>query len=138
MGSFGYKGKDFLLDGKPFTILSGSIHYFRTVPEYWRDRLRKLRQCGFNTVETYTCWNLHERREGEFDFTGMLDLGRFVDIAAEEGLYCIVRPGPYICAEWMGGGIPAWLLNKEGMALRTEESSRTSPMKNFILPAASG
>ncbi len=118
MAAFGYQGKDFLLDGKPFQILSGTIHYFRHVPEYWRDRLKKLRQCGFNTVETYTCWNLHEKREGEFDFSGILDLGRFIDIAKEEGLYCIVRPGPYICAEWDLGGLPYWLLKNRNMHIR--------------------
>ena len=118
MGKFSYNEKTFLLNGEPFQILSGSIHYFRTVPEYWDDRLEKLRQCGFNTVETYTCWNLHERKEGEFDFTGMLDLGRFIDIAASKGLYCIVRPGPYICAEWDYGGLPSWLMNYRHMRVR--------------------
>ena len=118
MASFTYEGTEFLLDGKPVQILSGSIHYFRTVPEYWRDRLRKLRQCGFNTVETYTCWNLHERREGVFDFSGMLDLARFIDIAKEEGLLCIIRPGPYICAEWDFGGLPSWLLKYRSMRIR--------------------
>ena len=118
MSVFTHNDKEFLLDGKPFQILSGAIHYFRTVPEYWDDRLEKLRQCGFNTVETYTCWNLHERREGAFDFSGILDLGRFIDIAAGKGLYCIVRPGPYICAEWDLGGLPSWLLNYRGMRIR--------------------
>lgn len=82
----------FSLDGKPMTILSGAIHYFRTHPDQWRDRLEKLKDCGFNTVETYTPWNLHEKTPGCFDFTGMLDIGRFLDTAAEVGLYAIVRP----------------------------------------------
>ena len=68
MSTFTYEGRNFLLDGEKYTVLSGAIHYFRTVPEYWEDRLTKLKACGFNTVETYTCWNLHERHEGEFDF----------------------------------------------------------------------
>ena len=118
MSNFGYNSKTFLLDGEPFTVISGTIHYFRHVPQYWRDRLRKLRQCGFNTVETYVCWNLHERAEGSFDFGGRLDLGAFLDIAAEEGLKAIVRPGPYICAEWDFGGLPAWLLNHRNMRVR--------------------
>lgn len=82
----------FSLDGKPMTILSGAIHYFRTHPDQWRDRLEKLKDCGFNTVETYTPWNLHEKTPGKFDFTGMLDIGRFLDLAADVGLYAIVRP----------------------------------------------
>lgn len=118
MGTFTYIDDKFYLNEKPIQILSGSIHYFRTVPEYWHDRLLKLKQCGFNTVETYICWNLHERKEGEFDFTGMLDLGRFIDIANELGLLCIIRPGPYICAEWDYGGLPSWLLTHKNMHIR--------------------
>lgn len=122
MSNFGYNSESFLLDGKPVQILSGAIHYFRTVPEYWQDRLLKLKQCGFNTVETYTCWNLHERKEGIFDFSGILDLGRFIDIAADLGLMCIVRPGPYICAEWDFGGLPSWLLRYRDMHIRCKDS----------------
>lgn len=118
MGTFNYEGDKFYLNGEPIQILSGSIHYFRTVPEYWYDRMLKLKQCGFNTVETYICWNLHERKEGSFDFTGILDLGRFIDIANELGLLCIIRPGPYICAEWDYGGIPSWLLTHRDMHIR--------------------
>lgn len=94
------KGNQFYLDGEKFHIYAGAIHYFRTVPEYWEDRLRKLKLAGFNTVETYVCWNLHEPKKGVFDFSGMLDIVRFLRIAQELGLYAIVRPGPYICAEW--------------------------------------
>ena len=101
---------DFYLDGQPFQVISGSIHYFRVVPEYWEDRLKKLRACGFNTVETYVCWNFHEPKKGEFDFCGMLDIVRFLETAKKVGLYAIVRPGPYICGEWEFGGFPWWLL----------------------------
>ena len=118
MGNFCFIDDKFYLNGEPIQLLSGSIHYFRTVPEYWRDRLLKLKQCGFNTVETYVCWNLHERKEGTFDFSGMLDLGRFIDLANELGLLCIIRPGPYICAEWDYGGIPSWLLTHRNMHIR--------------------
>lgn len=118
MHSFTYEGDRFLMDGKPYQIISGAMHYFRIVPEYWEDRLMKLRACGFNTVETYVCWNLHERRQGEFDFSGILDLERYISLAERLGLNVIVRPGPYICAEWELGGLPSWLLNKPGMALR--------------------
>ena len=107
---FEIKGKDFLLNGNKINIYSGAMHYFRTLPEYWEDRLTKIKLCGFNTVETYTCWNLHEPKKGEYNFDGMLDLERFIQIAQKVGLYVIVRPGPYICAEWDFGGLPAWLL----------------------------
>ena len=99
-----YKGKDFFLKGEKFNIYAGAIHYFRTLPEYWEDRLLKLKLAGFNTVETYVCWNLHEPKKGEFDFSGILDIERFLDIAQYLVLNAIVRPGPYICAEWENGG----------------------------------
>ena len=95
-----YKGNKFFLDGEEYTIISGAMHYFRIPREYWHDRLLKLKECGFNTVETYTCWNLHEPCEGVFDFGGMLDLEAYIDIAEELGLNVILRPGPYICAAW--------------------------------------
>ena len=112
------KDGKFFLDGKPFSVYSGAIHYFRVPREYWEDRLLKMKAAGFNTVETYTCWNLHEPREGEFDFTGMLDIAEFLRTAQRVGLYAIVRPGPYICAEWDFGGFPAWLLKDKNMRLR--------------------
>jgi beta-galactosidase len=108
----------FLLDGRPFRILSGAMHYFRVVPEYWRDRLEKMRAFGLNTVETYVAWNLHEPRPGEFRFDGMLDLVKFIETAAEVGLKVIVRPGPYICSEWDFGGLPSWLLKDPSMQVR--------------------
>ena len=111
--------EEFYLNGEPFKIISGSIHYFRVVPEYWRDRLEKLKAMGCNTVETYIPWNMHESKKGEYRFDGMLDIARFVNTAKELGLYVILRPSPYICAEWEFGGLPAWLLAEDGMRLRT-------------------
>ena len=108
----------FLLNNEPFRILSGALHYFRVVPEYWRDRLEKMRAFGLNTVETYVAWNLHEPRPGEFRFDGGRDLVRFVEVAAETGLKVILRPGPYICSEWDFGGLPAWLLKDPAMQVR--------------------
>ena len=108
----------FLLDGKPFRILSGALHYFRVVPEYWRDRLEKMRAFGLNTVETYVPWNLHEPRPGEFHFEGMLDIVKFIEMANDVGLKVIVRPGPYICSEWDFGGLPSWLLKDPAMQVR--------------------
>ena len=98
MGILTIQDDRFLIDGQPTTILSGAIHYFRVVPEYWEDRLKKLKACGLNTVETNVCWNLHERREGVFDFSGGLNIGKFLDIAKSLDLNVILRPGPYICA----------------------------------------
>ena len=100
---------DFLLDGEPFRVLSGALHYFRVHPGHWADRIRKARQMGLNTIETYVAWNAHAPRPGDFVLSGGLDLGRFLDLVAAEGMFAIVRPGPYICAEWTNGGLPAWL-----------------------------
>ena len=111
----------FLLDGKPFEVLGGSIHYFRVHPTDWRRSLANLKAAGLNTVETYVPWNMHEPREGEFDFSGLLDLGRFLDEAAELGLWAIVRPSPFICAEWELGGLPAWLLTKRDERVRSRD-----------------
>ncbi len=112
---------EFLLDGEPFTILSGAIHYFRVHPTDWHHSLYNLKAMGFNTVETYVPWNLHEPKPGEFTFQGMVDLARFLDEATELGLYIIVRPSPFICAEWEWGGLPAWLLADHTMRPRSRD-----------------
>ncbi|WP_442604352.1 glycoside hydrolase family 35 protein [Paenibacillus sp. KN14-4R] len=118
MNTFGIEGKHFVSNGKPVQLISGAIHYFRVLPAYWEDRLLKLKACGFNTVETYVAWNIHEPKKGEFQFEGMTDLVRFIEMAGDLGLHVIVRPSPYICAEWEFGGMPAWLLADPGMRLR--------------------
>jgi beta-galactosidase len=100
----------FLLDGQPFLIRSGEMHYPRVPREYWRDRMRKMRSMGLNTLCTYVFWNLHEPQQGKFDFTGNLDVAEYIRTAQAEGLYVLVRPGPYICSEWDFGGLPWWLL----------------------------
>ena len=121
MSVFEIRKDNFYLDGKPFQVISGSIHYFRVVPEYWRDRLLKLKAMGCNTVETYLAWNFHEPKKGQFNFSGMADVEQFVRIAQEIGLYVILRPSPYICAEWEFGGLPSWLLSYPHMGLRCND-----------------
>jgi beta-galactosidase len=118
MREFTIRGNDFVRDGEPFRIIAGAMHYFRTLPEQWGDRLAKARLCGLNAVETYVAWNLHEPKPGAFDFGGGLDLVSYLRQAQAEGLLAIVRPGPYICSEWEFGGLPAWLLADAGMKLR--------------------
>ena len=85
MKNFKIEKDHIYVDGRPEKIVSGAMHYFRIHPDYWYDRLLKLRECGCNCVETYVAWNLHEKKEGEFDFSGWLDLGRFIDMAEEIG-----------------------------------------------------
>ena len=128
-------GANFTLDGNPIRLLSGSIHYFRIPAAYWRDRLQKLKLMGFNTVQTYVAWNYHEETEGTFNFdlSTDRDLETFLEIADEEGLYVILRPGPYICAEWEWGGFPAWLLTKDNMIVRsTKSKSYTTAVANWF------
>lgn len=125
-------GDQFQLDGQPFRILSGAMHYFRIHPADWEDRLLKLRAMGLNTVETYVAWNLHEPRPGEFHFDGGLDLERYLTLASDLGLKAIVRPGPYICSEWDLGGLPPWLLAGPGMRVRCAYSPYLVAVDRFF------
>ncbi|KAM6173399.1 beta-galactosidase-1-like protein 2 [Erethizon dorsatum] len=113
------EGSNFTLEGSPFLILAGTIHYFRVPREYWRDRLLKLKACGFNTVTTHVPWNLHEPMKGQFHFTGNLDFMAFISMASEVGLWVILCPGPYIGCDLDLGGLPSWLLRDPNMRLRT-------------------
>ncbi|MFD2792750.1 beta-galactosidase [Promicromonospora vindobonensis] len=121
MPTFDIGPEDFLLDGERMQVVSGALHYFRVHPDQWADRIRKARQMGLNTIETYVPWNFHAPEPGVFDLDGRRDLGRFLDLVAAEGLHAIVRPGPYICAEWDGGGLPAWLLADDAVGVRRHE-----------------
>ena len=126
------EGDRFMLDGKPFQIISGELHYERIPREYWRDRLKKARAMGLNTISTYVFWNVHEPRPGVYDFTGPLDVAAFVRTAQEEGLYVILRPGPYACAEWDLGGLPAWLLADPDIVLRSADEKFLGPAERWL------
>lgn len=121
MPTFEIGDTDFLLDGRPYQVISGALHYFRVHPDQWADRIRKARLMGLNTVETYVAWNFHAPERGRFDLDGPRDLARFLDLVAAEGMHAIVRPGPYICAEWDGGGLPGWLLADPDVGVRRNE-----------------
>jgi len=114
-------GDHFELDGQKVQIISGAIHYARVPRAYWRDRLKKAKAMGLNTIETYVFWNLHEPAPGRYDFSGQLDVAEFIREAQQEGLHVILRPGPYVCAEWEFGGYPAWLLKNPDIKVRTSD-----------------
>ncbi|CAH1374167.1 unnamed protein product [Tenebrio molitor] len=129
----------FTLNGKNISIYSGAMHYFRIPPELWQDRLRKLRATGANTVETYIAWNIHEPQDGVFDFGdggtesgGWADVARYITLAQEEDLFVILRPGPFINAEWEFGGFPSWLLRNEGIVVRTSDSTFMSYVERYF------
>ncbi|MFK4762999.1 beta-galactosidase family protein [Microbacterium sp. ZW T5_45] len=131
MSSFSIGDTDFLRDGRPHRVIAGAIHYFRVHPDQWADRIRKARLMGLNTIETYVAWNAHEPRRGEWDSTGWNDLGRFLDLVSAEGMDAIVRPGPYICAEWDNGGLPVWLTG-DGRELRSSEPAYLADVSEYL------
>ncbi|WP_066523170.1 glycoside hydrolase family 35 protein [Curtobacterium ammoniigenes] len=122
----------FELDGQPHRILAGALHYFRVHPDQWADRIHKARLMGLNTIETYVAWNAHEAQPGIFDFTAGLDLGRFLDLVHAEGMHAIVRPGPYICAEWWNGGLPPWLFADGTVGIRRNEPQFLEAVRRYL------
>ena len=119
--TFGFKDGSFVLDGKPIVLVSGEMHFARIPREYWRDRLQMAKAMGLNTIATYVFWNYHEPEKGTFNFSGNADCAAFVRIAHEEGLWIIIRPSPYACAEWEFGGYPWWLINEKDMKVRSRD-----------------
>jgi len=113
--------ESFILNGKPFVIRCGELHFARIPKAYWRQRLKMVRAVGLNTVCAYLFWNFHETTPGKFNWQGQADAAEFCKIAQQEGLYVILRPGPYSCAEWEFGGFPWWLLQKKDIKLRTQD-----------------
>ena len=133
MGRFEIGSDDFLLDEKPFRVISGALHYFRVHPQHWAERIRMARMMGLNTIETYVPWNEHEPQPARFVTDDpRLDLGRFLEVVAEEGMFAIVRPGPYICAEWDGGGLPGWLLADPDVRMRSTDARFLEPAKRYL------
>lgn len=122
----------FLLDGKPFQIRAGEMHYSRVPRPLWRDRLHKMKAMGLNAVSTYMFWNMHEPEIGAFDFQGNQDVAEFVKDAQEEGLYVLLRPGPYACAEWEWGGYPYWLANFKGLQVRSRDPQFTVAVGRYL------
>ncbi len=121
----------FLLNDKPFIIKAAEVHYPRIPYQYWEHRIQMCKALGMNTLCLYIFWNIHEQREGEFDFTGNNDIRSFVKLAQKHGMYVIVRPGPYVCAEWEMGGLPWWLLKKKDISLRDNDSYFLERLKIF-------
>jgi beta-galactosidase len=130
--TFAIGTNDFLLDGKKFQIRCGEIHAARVPAEYWRHRLQMAKAMGLNTVCAYLFWNLHEPKPGEYVWTGQADDAEFCRIAQEEGLWVILRPGPYACAEWEMGGTPWWMLKTDGIKLRSRDPRYLEPAKNYL------
>jgi beta-galactosidase len=123
---------DFLLDGRPVQLVSGALHYFRVHQDQWADRIDKARRMGLNTIETYVAWNAHAPAPDEFDLSGRLDLGRFLRLVGEAGMHAIVRPGPYICAEWDNGGLPAWLFRDPAVGIRRHEPRYLEAVRHYL------
>lgn len=123
----------FLLDHRPFQIISGEIHYVRVPDAYWKDRLEKARAMGLNTVTIYCMWNMHEPERGKWDFKGNEDVARFVREAQKSGLWVILRPGPYVCAEWDFGGYPWWLLKDKGIQVRSRDPRFMKAAKEYLI-----
>ncbi|MFS0911561.1 glycoside hydrolase family 35 protein [Microbacterium sp. 179-I 3D2 NHS] len=131
MTTFSLGDTDFLRDDRPHRVISGAIHYFRVHPDHWEDRIRKARLMGLNTIETYVAWNAHEPRRGEWDASGWNDLGRFLDLVHAAGMDAIVRPGPYICAEWHNGGLPVWVTG-DGRDLRSSAPDYLADVSAYL------
>ncbi|XP_033132309.1 beta-galactosidase 15-like [Brassica rapa] len=126
-----HDGRAITIDGHRRVLLSGSIHYPRSTPEMWPDLIKKGKEGGLDAIETYVFWNAHEPTRRQYDFSGKLDLIRFLKTIQDEGLYGVLRIGPYACAEWNYGGFPVWLHNMPGMVFRTTNKSFMDEMQNF-------
>ncbi|MEI7732656.1 MAG: beta-galactosidase [Verrucomicrobiota bacterium] len=123
---------DFLLDGQRLQVRCGEVHFARVPREYWQHRLKMCKAMGLNTVCVYLFWNFHEARPGEFNWSGPADAAEFCRMAQAEGLWVLLRPGPYSCAEWEGGGLPWWLYKNDQMKIRTSDASFLEPARRYL------
>lgn len=130
--TFEVGNKEFLLNGKPFLIKAAEIHYPRIPAEYWEHRIEMCKALGMNTICIYTFWNIHEQQPGEFNFKEQNDIAAFCRLAQKHGMYIILRPGPYVCAEWEMGGLPWWLLKEKNIELRTNNPHFLKHTKNMM------
>ncbi|UOG75193.1 beta-galactosidase [Hymenobacter tibetensis] len=134
--TFALGNENFLLDGKPFQMISGELHYPRIPREAWRHRLRMAKAMGLNTIGTYVFWNVHEPEPGHYDFSGNHDIAAFVKMAQEEGLWVVLRPSPYVCAEWEFGGYPYWLQNEKGLVVRSQDPKYLAAYGRYLKQVA--
>lgn len=130
-GTFKAGDKTFVLNGQPMVVKAAELHYARIPRPYWEHRIQMCRALGMNTICIYIFWNIHEQQEGKFDFTGQNDVAEFCRLAQKNGMYVIVRPGPYVCAEWEMGGLPWWLLKKKDIRLRERDPYFMERVKTF-------
>jgi beta-galactosidase len=131
--TFALGDSTFLLDGKPLQMISGEMHYTRIPREYWRERMKMAKAMGLNTIATYVFWNAHEPVQGKYDFTGNNDIAEFVRIAKEEGLWVVMRPSPYVCAEWEFGGYPWWLLKDKNLKVRSKDPGFINAYQSYMM-----
>jgi beta-galactosidase len=130
---FAFGDSVFLLDNKPFQMICGEMHYSRVPREAWRQRMKMAKAMGLNTIGTYVFWNIQEPEKGKFDFSGNNDIAAFVRTAQEEGLWVVLRPSPYVCAEWEFGGYPYWLQNEKGLVVRSLEKSYLREYRAYLM-----
>lgn len=130
--SFEVKDGSFLYDGEKVQLICGEMHYPRIPVEYWRDRMQRAKAMGLNTISAYVFWAVHEPQPGEFNFEGQADIARFVEIAAEEGLFVLLRPGPYVCAEFDFGGYPYWLQKDSTMKWRSDNPAFLAACERYL------
>ena len=134
--TFEIKNGEFYLNNKEFKIHSGELHYSRVPKEYWKHRLLMMKAMGLNAVTTYVFWNYHEEAPGKWNWSGEKDLKKFIKTAQEIGLFVIIRPGPYVCAEWDFGGYPWWLQNDKNLEIRTDNQAFLEKCNKYIVQLA--
>ncbi|KAL1914940.1 uncharacterized protein VTP21DRAFT_7856 [Calcarisporiella thermophila] len=133
-------GNNLLLDGQPYQVRSGSIHYFRVPRKYWEDRILKAKALGLNAIDTYVPWNSHEYEKGKFNFQDNLDLAAYIDLIGKHRMKAIIRASPYICAEWENGGIPYWVTNQPDVHIRSSDPKYLKHVQEYfdkVLPIIS-